>query len=181
MTDTDTTTTLPLAPGHWTLDTTHASVHFVIRHLGLAKVRGRFTDFDASLVVGESPDDITVTATVALASIDTGNADRDAHVLSDEFLDVERNPTMTFHSTSVTGAGDDWQLAGDLTIAGVTRPVVWDVEFGGTGELMERLHAGFSVSGQISRKDHGIDFGVVNAALGDVVKFDLDLEFLAPE
>lgn len=182
---TDTTPTsapaLPLAPGRWELDGFHSSVNFAIRHLGLAKVRGRFTEFDASLTVGDTPADVRVEATVALGSIDTGNADRDAHVLSEEFLHVDKHPTMTFRSTSITGAGADWQMAGDLTIAGVTRPVVWDVEFGGTNEMMDRLHAGFSVSGQISRKDHGLDFGPVNnAGLGDVVKFDIDLEFLAP-
>lgn len=180
-TDTTSAPALPLTRGRWALDELHSSVNFAIRHLGLAKVRGRFTDFDATLTVGDTPDDVVVEASVALASIDTGNADRDAHVLSHEFLHADKNPTMTFRSTRVTGAGADWQMAGDLTIAGVTQPVVWDVEFGGTNEMMGRLHAGFSVSGQVSRKDHGLDFGAVgNAGLGDVVKFDLDLEFLAP-
>jgi polyisoprenoid-binding protein YceI len=181
-TNATTTAALPLAPGRWTLDGLHSSVSFAVRHLGLAKVRGRFTDFDATLDVGESPDDIRIEATIAVASIDTGNSDRDDHVRSPEFLDVDRHPTITFRSTRVSGTGEDWQLEGEATIAGVTRPVTFDVEFGGTGDLMGRVHAGFGTSGQVSRKDHGIDFGpVYNAALGDVVKFDLDLEFLAPE
>ncbi len=133
MTNTDTTsgagTALPLAPGRRTFDGLHSAVYFAVRHLGLTMARGRFTDIDASLLVGETVDDIAVEASVGLGSLDTGNADRDAHVLSEEFLDVERNPTMTFRSTSVTGQGGDWQLAGALTIAGVTRPVVWDLEF----------------------------------------------------
>jgi polyisoprenoid-binding protein YceI len=173
---------LPLAPGRWALDGLHSSISFAIRHLGVAKVRGRFTDFDASLVVGDTPGDIRVEAQVDLASIDTGNSDRDAHVRSAEFLDVERHPTMSFRSTAVGGGGEAWHLAGDLTIAGVTLPASFDVEFGGTSDAMGHVHAGFSTSGSISRKAYGIDFGAMyNAGLGDVVKFDLDLEFLAPE
>jgi polyisoprenoid-binding protein YceI len=173
--------TLPLAPGRWTLDALHSGVSFSIRHLGLAKVRGRFTEFDATLDVGATPGDVKVEATVQLGSIDTGNTDRDAHVTSPEFLDVEKNPTMTFTSTRIAGSDEEWIMEGDLTIAGVTHPVTFDVEFSGTGEMMGQTHAGFGTTGQISRKDFGIDFGAVyNAGLGDVVKFELDLEFLAP-
>jgi polyisoprenoid-binding protein YceI len=180
--DSNTTTALPLAPGRWTLDNLHSSVSFAIRHLGLAKVRGRFADFDAKLDVGTSPDDVRVEATIALASIDTGIADRDNHVRSPEFLDVETHPTITFRSTRITRDGGDWQMEGEVTIADVTRPVTFDVEFGGTSDAMGPVHAGFSTSGQVSRKDFGLDFGpVANAGLGDAVKFDLDLEFLAPE
>lgn len=179
---TNTTTALPLAPGRWTLDNLHSSVSFAIRHLGLAKVRGRFSEFDAVLIVGDTPEDVRVEATIAVASIDTGIADRDDHVRSPEFLDVENHPTITFRSTRVGGTGEDWQLEGEATIAGVTRPITFDVEFGGTSDALGRLQAGFSTSGQVSRKDFGLDFGpVANAGLGDVVKFDLDLEFVTPE
>jgi polyisoprenoid-binding protein YceI len=185
MTDTDTTsgasTALPLAPGRWTFDGLHSAVYYAVRHLGLTMSRGRFTDIDASLVVGETIDDITVEASVGLASLDSGNADRDAHMLSEDFLDAAAHPTMTMRSTRITTNGDDWQMEADLTIAGTTRPVTFDVEFGGIGELMGKVHAGFSTSGQISRKDYGIDFGpMYNHLLGDVVTFDLDLEFHAP-
>ena len=176
-----TTTALPLAPGRWTLDGLHSSVTFAIRHLGLARVRGRFTDIDATLDVGERTGDLQVEATVALGSIDTGNADRDAHVRSPEFLDADRHPTMTFRSTGIRGAGDDWTMDGDLTLGGVTRPVSFAVEFCGASDAMGRMSAGFTTSGTVSRREHGIDFGpMYNAALGDAVRFDLDFEFHAP-
>ena len=186
MTNTDTTsgagTALPLAPGRWTFDGLHSAVYFAVRHLGLTMSRGRFTDIDASLVVGETIDDIAVEATVGLASLDTGNADRDAHMLSEQFLDAAAHPTMMLRSTAIARSGDHWRMEADLTIAGVTHPVSFDVEFGGMGELLGRVHAGFSTSGRISRADYGIDFGpMYNHLLGDVVTFDLDLEFHAPE
>jgi polyisoprenoid-binding protein YceI len=102
-------------------------------------------------------------------------------VRSPEFLDVERHPTMTFRSTGISGAGDDWTMDGDLTVAGVTRPVSFPVEFCGSSDAMGRLSAGFTTSGTVSRREHGIDFGpMYNVALGDAVRFDLDFEFHAP-
>src|SRR4051812_37027479 len=88
MTSTPTSTSLPLTPGRWAVDTNHSSIGFSIRHLGVSKVRGRFTGFDADVVIGETLDATTVTATVDMASIDTANADRDAHVLSPDIIDV---------------------------------------------------------------------------------------------
>ena len=177
------TTTLPLSPGTWTLDPLHSTVGFTIRHLGISKVRGTFDDFDASLTVGETPADSSVTATVALASIDTRNADRDAHVRTSDLLDVEVRPTMTFRSTSISGSGDDWVLEGDLTIGDVTKPIRLDVELGGV-ELHPgdgRHHAGFEAHGELRRKDFGLGFGpMLDAGLGQVVKIDLDLQLLEP-
>ncbi|WP_229022943.1 YceI family protein [Actinomarinicola tropica] len=123
MTNTDTTTTgLPLAPGHWTLDPTHSEVGFTIRHLGISKVRGRFTRFDVDLVVGATAAESSLRAVVHLASIDTANTDRDDHVRSAELLDVARRPTIAFASTRIAGDAADWQVEGDLTIGDVTRP-----------------------------------------------------------
>ena len=183
MTDTDTTlvpTALPLAPGRWALDTNHFRVGFAIRHLGVSKVRGHFSDTQAELVVGESVADTQVSASVALASIDTGNADRDAHARASDLLDVAVRPTMTFVSTSIRGDGDDWTLEGDLTIGAVTRPVSFDVEFGGTSEFMDGLHAGFEARAEINRHDFDLRFGPLDPALGKVVKLELDLEFVQP-
>ena len=118
-----TTTELPLKPGSWAVDKVHSRVGFSVRHLAVAKVRGYFADVDAELVVGSSPDDTAVNASIALASIDTGSADRDAQVRSSDVLDVERQPTMTFRSTGISGAGENWTLDGDLTIGNVTRPM----------------------------------------------------------
>lgn len=172
--------TLPLAAGQWTLDPLHSQVSFTIRHLGLAKVRGRFNAFEASLDVGDSHEESYVQAIIAVESLDTGNSDRDGHVLSPEFLHVEKHPEIRFTSTRIAGADEDWRLEGEVTINGVTRPFAFDVEFGGVGDFMDQTHAGFSASGELRRKDFGLDFGTANLMLGDAIKFDLDLEFIAP-
>jgi polyisoprenoid-binding protein YceI len=179
--------TLPLAPGPWALDPNHSSVGFTIRHLGVSKVRGRFLRFDTDVVVGETPETSSVTATIDVASLDTGNADRDAHVLSPDLLDVSLRPTMVFRSTAIRGDGDDWVVDGELTIGEVTQPVTLAVELGGLQEFPGGgpRHAGFEASTQIRRGDFGIDLGlppgVGGAMLGEVVKIELDLQLLEPE
>jgi polyisoprenoid-binding protein YceI len=182
---TTTTTPLPLAPGRWALDTNHSSVGFAIRHLGVSKVRGRFTAFDVDVTIGHTLDDTTVTATVDLSSIDTGNADRDAHVRSADLLDVARRPTLTFRSTRVTGSGNAWTLHGEATIGEVTKPLALEVDFGGIEPFLDGArHAGFEARGELRRKDYGIDMslppGVSTVALGDVVKIELDIQLLEP-
>lgn len=186
MTSTSTATTLPLAPGVWALDKNHSGVFFVVRHLGLSNVRGRFDAFDATLEVGSDLDAVSVSAEVELSSVDTNNADRDAHLRGTDFFETDKHPLMTFRSTSITGRGENYELAGDLTIAGVTKPVTFGVEFNGS-EIFpgdQSTHAGFSATGQIRRSDYGIDFGIIAGAeklmLGDKIKIELDLQFVAP-
>jgi polyisoprenoid-binding protein YceI len=180
------TSTLPLTAGQWVLDKNHSSVLFVVRHLGLTNVRGRFDAFEATLDVGSDLGEVTVTADIDLSSVDTGNADRDAHLQSNDFFDTEQHPRMTFRSTSITGAGADYELAGELTINGVTKPVTLDVEFNGTEvfPMDQSTHAGFSATGEIRRSAFGIDFGIIAGAeklmLGDKIKIELDLQFVAP-
>jgi polyisoprenoid-binding protein YceI len=185
MTTTPTNVALPLAPGRWAVDSNHSSIGFTIRHLGVSKVRGRFTRFDADVVIGPTLDTTTVNATVDVASIDTANADRDAHVLSPDIIDVARRPTMVFRSTSIAGAGSEYQIDGDLTIGEITRPVVLAVELGGIEAFPGGpRHAGFEATTEIRRKDFGIDVamppGVSAVALGDVVKVEFDLPLLEP-
>jgi polyisoprenoid-binding protein YceI len=185
MTDTTSsspTTTLPLVPGRWTIDPLHSRVGFAIRHLGVAKVRGHFADVDAALVIGPSLDASEVTATVALASIDTGQPDRDAHISSAEFLHVELRPRMSFRSTRLHHDGDDVKLHGELTIGDVTQPITLAGEFGGVAPFPDGTErAGFEVTGELRRKDFGLGFGPLGALLGDVVKIELDIEFVAPQ
>ena len=177
---------LPLAPGRWAVDTNHSSIGFSIRHLGVSKVRGRFTRFDADVVIGDTLDTTTVTATVDMASIDTANADRDAHVLSPDIIDVAKRPTMVFRSTGVAGAGSKYQIDGDLTIGDITHPILLAVELGGIESFPGGpRHAGFEATTEIRRKDFGIDLamppGVSGVVLGDVVKVVFDLQLLEPE
>jgi polyisoprenoid-binding protein YceI len=176
---------LPLTPGHWALDTNHSSVSFVVRHLGVSKVRGRFQDFDVDVVVGTSLADTVVNATIRTASIDTGNTDRDAHVRTPDLLDVEKRPTMVFRSTSISEVADGWAIDGELTIGGVTRPQRLDLEFGGIEEFPGGpRHAGFEATGELRRKDFGIDIamppGVSSLVLSDVIKIELDIQLLEP-
>ena len=170
-----------LTQGMWALDTDHSSIGFTIRHLGVAKVRGRFGSIAAELVVGATPEASRVTATVDLASIDTGQPDRDAHVRTADLLDVERRPTMSYQSTQIRGDEASWWVEGDLTIGDVTRPLTLAVELGGVEAFYDGTrHAGFEASGEIRRKDFGLGFGPLGAALGDVVKIELDLQFVEP-
>lgn len=177
-----TTTDLPLIPGRWALDVHHTSVGFAVRHLGVAKVRGRFTDVEADVVIGETLADTTVTAVVQLASIDTGNPDRDAHCRADDLLDVAQRPTLTFRSTGISGEGEDWTLDGDVTIGGITKPISLAVELGGVEEFIDGTrHAGFEATGELKRSDFGIAPGMPAAMLGDVIKLQLDLELIEPQ
>ncbi|WP_327351727.1 YceI family protein [Streptomyces sp. NBC_01304] len=178
---TETNTTLPLSAGTWKFDPLHSAVGFQIRHLGISKVRGRFDQLEAELVVGETLADSLITATVALESINTGNADRDAHVRASDLLDVAKRPTMAFRSTGISGEGEDWTLEGDLTIGDVTRPIAFDVEFGGLVDVpMDgSRHAGFEATGELRRSEFGLDFAP--GFLGEVVKINLDVQFVAPE
>jgi polyisoprenoid-binding protein YceI len=183
---TTTTGTLPLAPGRWAVDSNHSSIGFTVRHLGVSKVRGRFNAFDVDVVVGDSLTDTSVTASIDVASIDTGNADRDAHVLSADIIDVGRRPTMEYRSTGITRAGDGYRIDGELTIGGIAVPTSLDVEFGGLETFPGGpRHAGFEATTQIRRKDFGIDVamppGVSAVALGDVVRIEIDLQLLEPE
>ena len=175
------TADLPLEPGRWALDPAHARVGFAVRHMGLAKVRGHFGEVDATLVVGATPDETSVEATIATASIDTGNAFRDSNLRSADVLDVERRPTITFRSTGLTASDGAWRLEGDLTVGDVTGPVALDVEFGGVAEVFGGArHAGFDARGEVRRKDFGLAFGAADPMVGQVVELTLDLEFVEP-
>jgi polyisoprenoid-binding protein YceI len=181
MTDT-TLTALPLVPGTWTVDADHTAVAFNIKRIGWAKVRGAFTGVDAELVVGESLADTSLTATVDLASVDTGNADRDAHLRSPDLIDVAARPSLTYRSTAITGAGDDWTVEGELTIGDVTRPHTLDVTFAGASvfPVDGRLHAGFEARTEVRRKDFGLGFGALGAGMGATVAVEIDIELLGP-
>jgi len=167
--------------GSWTIDPIHSEVGFFARHMMVSKVRGKFTTFAGTIVTGPDVTDSSVTATVDLSSIDTGNEDRDNHIRSADFFDVATANTMTFASTSIVADGDGYRLAGDLTLKGVTKPVTFQLEVGGFGpDAFGGTRCGFTATTTISRSDYGVDF---NAALetggvvvGDKITVQLEIE-----
>jgi polyisoprenoid-binding protein YceI len=182
-----TSVSLPLAPGRWAVDPHQSFIGFSVRHLGISRVRGRFTRFEAEVVIGETLETTTVIATVDMASIDTANADRDANVLSPGVIDVAKRPTVVFRSTRITGAGSEYRVDGELTIGEVTRPTVLAVELGGIEPFPGPggpRHAGFAGTMEVRRKDFGIDVqlppGVSAVMLGEVVKVEVDLQLVEP-
>ena len=158
--------------GTWTIDPVHSEVSFVVRHMMVSKVRGRFDAFDGTITTAADPLQSTVTATVDLSSVNTGNETRDNHIRSADFFDVEKHPTMTFRSTGVRAEGENFLLDGDLTLHGVTKPVTFFLEVNGFGpDPYGGTRAGFTATAEITRSEFGIDF---NAALetGGVVVSD---------
>jgi polyisoprenoid-binding protein YceI len=165
--------------GTWTVDASHTEVGFTARHLMVSKVRGQFTDVAGTVTVREPFSTSQVTATVQLASIETGSADRDAHLKSADFFDVENNPEMTFVSTEVS----EDSLKGDLTIKGVTRPVEFDLEFGGVAtDPWGNTKAGFEAEAEINRKDWGLEWNVAleggGVLVSEKIKIKLDVQLL---
>ncbi len=181
MSNTETTTIPGYLAGTWAIDAVHSDVSFTIRHMMVSKVRGRFGTYEGQIVTGENPLDSTVTASIDMSSIDTGNADRDAHVRSDDFFSVDTHPKMTFQSTSVSTDGDAFQVEGDLTLHGVTKPVTLNVEPNGFGpDAWGGTRAGFTATTEISRKDFGIDFNMPldggGVVLGDKIQVAMEIE-----
>ena len=167
--------------GTWAIDPVHSEVGFSVRHMMVSKVRGKFTTFEGQLVTGADPLASSVTATIDLTSIDTGNADRDNHVRSADFFDVDQNKTMTFRSTGVRADGADFVLDGELTLKGVTKPVSLRLELGGFGpDSYGGTRAGFTAHGEIVRSDFGVSFNAPletgGVVLADKVTVQLEIE-----
>ncbi len=176
-------TSLPAA-GSFSIDPTHSSASFQVRHLGLSKVRGGFESFSGTVEVAEDPTQSSVEVSLDAASFTTGNADRDTHVKSADFLDVETFPTLTYRSTGVRQDGDDWKVDGDLTVKDVTRPVTLDVEFEGAGEdPWGNGRIAFSASTEIDRDDFGITWNQAletgGVLVGKAVKITIDVQAVA--
>jgi polyisoprenoid-binding protein YceI len=178
--------TVALSTGTWTLDMSHTEIGFVVRHAGISKVRGQFTDAEATLVIGDTIASSSVEASVKTASFDSNDDNRDAHVKGEDFFNVEQYPEMTFKATGVEGDFEDFKLTGDLTIKDTTLPVTFDAECGGVAvDPFGATRVGFSAKTQISRKEFGITW---NAALeaggvlvGDKVTIEIDAAFVLPE
>ncbi|RZU72487.1 polyisoprenoid-binding protein YceI [Micromonospora kangleipakensis] len=173
--------TIPAA-GTYLLDAAHKRVGFVARHMMVSKVRGEFADATATITIAEDPMESSVTATIQAASIHTAMADRDAHLRSGDFLDVEKFPTLEFRSTGVKSRnGNEFILAGELTIKDVTRPVELEVEFEGVGRSpFGQDIFGFSASTEIDREAFGLTWNVAletgGVLVGKKIKIEIEGE-----
>ncbi len=169
------------AAGVYDLDQAHSSVEFIARHLMISKVRGRFGSFTGSVNVAEVPEESSVEVTIDASSVDTSQPQRDTHLRSADFLDVENHPTLAFKSTSVTLDGDQWKVTGDLTVRGTTKPVVLDLEFDGANTTPWGTQAvGFSASTEIDREDWGLTYNQAletgGVVVGKKVRIELNVE-----
>ncbi len=168
--------------GTYALDQGHTTIEFVGRHLMITKVRGRFTTFDGSLVIGDAPEDSSVQVTINTASVDTSDEKRDGHLRGDDFLDVENYPTISFRSTNVDlGRNGSATLTGDLTIKDVTRPVTLDVSFDGAqADPWGGQRLGFSAHTEIDREDWGLTWNVAletgGVLVGKKIRLELNVE-----
>lgn len=177
-----TTTDIPgYKAGTWALDASHSEVGFSVRHMMISKVRGTFAVAEATIIAPENPFELTLDAKVDVASINTKDEGRDNHLRSADFFDVEKYPTITFVSTGVRQQGGDFLVDGDLSIKDVTKPVTFEVEFGGFGtDPWGNYKAGATAKTVINREEFGLTW---NAALetggvlvGKDVTIELDLQ-----
>ena len=182
MTDTTSLAQIPgYVAGAWSIDPVHSEVGFSVRHMMVSKVRGKFKTFTGELVTGENPLASSVTAEIDLTSIDTGNAQRDDHIRSADFFEVETYQTMSCRSTKVVPDGDDYKVEGELTLHGVTRPVTLELELNGFGpDAYGGTRAGFSAKTEISRKEYGVDIDMPmdggGVVVGDKIAVELEIE-----
>jgi polyisoprenoid-binding protein YceI len=169
----------------WNIDSAHTGVHFSVKHLVIATVRGQFNTVSGSVVIDEvDPAASRVHAVIDAASIDTREPQRDAHLRSPDFLDVEHFPTIEFQSTDVARTDDGYAVTGDLTIRGVTRPVVLTVE-ATDGEIRDHvgnLKRAATARARINRKDFGLTWNVAletgGFVVGDEIRIEIDVELL---
>lgn len=176
-------TALQAQTTEWKIDPAHSEADFAVKHMAISTVHGTFHGVNGTIRLDEK--DLThsgVEATVDVTSVSTGVAQRDAHLKSADFFDVAKFPTMTFKSTSVARSGDGYDVAGDLTLHGVTKPVVLKLETPGKEQIGmdKKPHRGFVATTTINRQDFGVKWNGTlasgDAAVSDQVKIELDVE-----
>ena len=171
-----------LTTGTWTVDPSHSEVGFVVRHLMVSKVKGRFGGVSGTITVAENVLESVVEASADIATVDTRDESRDAHLKSADFFDAEKFPTISFRSTGIREKGNDYALDGDLTIKGVSKPVSFDLEYNGaaTNPMTNGQSAGFSAETEVNRKDFGLEWNVAlesgGVLVADTVKIHLEIE-----
>ncbi|MGB3486170.1 MAG: YceI family protein [Mycobacterium sp.] len=171
-----------LSTGTWAIDPVHSSISFSIRHLVVSKARGSFGNFSGAITIAEDGTP-SVAAEIDVASVYTGNEQREAHIKGADFFDVEKFPTATFRSTGVQAKGADYVLDGEFTLKGITKPISLALEFNGVNPGMGHGEvAGFEATVVLNRKDFGIEIDMPletgGAVLGDKVTISLAIEAL---
>jgi polyisoprenoid-binding protein YceI len=181
------TQTAPAIPGYisgtWDIDVAHSEIGFSVRHLMVTKVKGRFGEFSGTFVTGENPLDSSVEASVVLSSVDTGNPDRDAHLRSADFFDVDQHTLLEYRSTGIRYVEDEgFVVDGDLTLRGVTKAVPLNLEIHGFQPTTPfgDTRAGFTATGEVDRRDFGVSFNMAlesgGVGLGNRVQITLEIQ-----
>ena len=175
---TATTATLPeIASGTWTLDKSHTRIEFLAKHLMVTKVRGHFAEYEAVVEIADDLTESKLQITFDAASITTGAQERDGHLRSPDFLDVENHPVLTFTSTGVERDGTDWEITGDLSIRGTTRPIVVTARYEGSAiDPWGREHIGFTATTRFDREDWGLTWNAALEGGGWLVSKDVRIE-----
>ena len=176
-------TQLGLQVGKWTIDPVHSNIEFSVRHMMVSKVRGRFNAFNGEVEVEEDVTKSKVIANIDVSSIDTRDANRDGHLKSADFFDVENHPTITFTSTDIVPSGDDYIIKGDLSIRGTTKNIELKAEFNGAGpDPYGGVRSGITATTKISRKEFGLSWNAMletgGAVVGDDITVHLEIELI---
>lgn len=171
----------------WVIDPSHTKVGFSVRHFGISETDGFFRNYTGTVTTEKDNfSDLQVKVTVQIDSIDTNDAQRDAHLKADDFFNAEKFPEMKFESTKLetTATANEYKMHGNLTIRDVTKPVIFDLEYAGTvpQDPFGNTKAGFFISGSINRQDFGLSFNVLlgtgNLAVSDKVKINIPVQLL---
>lgn len=167
----------------WTIDPAHTEILFKAKHLVISSVTGKFTEFDGGVETeGEDFENARAEFRAKTASIDTGVKDRDNHLRSDDFFNSEKYPDLRFKSSSIKKVGDqEFKMKGELTIRDITKPIELDVVYGGmVKDPYGNVKAGFSITGNVNRKEYGLRWNAVTEAgsvvVGDIIKLDLNVQ-----
>jgi len=172
-----------MAKSNWAVDVSHSAIDFSVKHMMIAKVKGSFHNFEAQIAA--DPEDLTtadIAVQIDLSSVDTRNGDRDGHLKSADFFDVENHPKLLFKATKIVSKGDgDYEVTGDVTLHGVTRSETFAVTFEGAGkDPWGNEKVGFSATGSLKRSDYGLTYNAVletgGVLIGDEVKISIEIE-----
>ncbi|HEU4321102.1 MAG TPA: YceI family protein [Acidimicrobiia bacterium] len=173
----ETTIRPDIETGVWTLDKSHTKIGFVAKHLMVTKVRGNFESYEANVVVADNLTDSEIQVKIDPSSITTGAEDRDNHLRSNDFFDVENHPSIEFVSTSIEADGDAFKITGDLTVRGTTHPLNLDAQYEGSAvDPWGKTHVGFSATARINREDWGLTWNAALEGGGWLVSKEITLE-----